>query len=256
MSENIDIRPCAEKDALRRVWLEAFPEDTEDVTDAFFATAFHPEKCRAVLQDGNVLAALYWLDCTFENKKIAYIYAVATAKAYRKRGLCRLLMEETHRVLAAEGYVGAMLVPSEPSLFAFYEKMGYRTATCVQEIRCGKAAKKAVVRRITQEEYAVRRREKLPRGSVLQEGEALDFLATQADFFEGEDFLLAAYAENGVLHGAELLGNTDRASSIVTALSCEHGIFRTIGEGMPFAMYRSLADGKEPMPHYFGLALD
>ena len=45
------------------------------------------------------------------NHRIAYIYAVATAKKFQRKGICHKLMEETHKDLSAYGYEGAILVP-------------------------------------------------------------------------------------------------------------------------------------------------
>ena len=67
---------------LRGLWKEAFG-DEDAFLDAFFATGFSPDRCRCVTVDGQLAAALYWFDCSWEEKPLAYLYAVATGKAYR-----------------------------------------------------------------------------------------------------------------------------------------------------------------------------
>lgn len=243
-----------DKQQLKALWKEAFV-DPDSWIDSFFAAAFSPERCRCVVKDGQTAAALYWLDCTCNGKKLAYIYAVATGKAYRGKGLCRALMEDAHEQLAAMGYDGAVLVPGSDGLRAMYEKMGYRTCSKVSQLCCEAGSKKAHLTPVDTAAYAALRRQFLPEGGVLQEGENLDFLASFAKLYRGEDFLLAAYVEDGIVHGIELLGNTAAAPGIVAALRCTQGQFRMPGEEAPFAMYLPLADHC-PMPTYFGIAFD
>lgn len=239
---------------LRRLWQEAFG-DTEEFLDCFFETAYSPKRCRFLKKDGKAAASLYWFDCGFGERKLAYIYAVATAKNHRSKGLCHRLMEDTHAELAKKGYSGAVLVPGSESLFRLYETMGYRRFGSVREFSCAAGTGTIPLQRICPEDYAKRRRVLLPKGSVLQEGESLRFLERQAEFFAGEDFLLAARAEKGVLFGLELLGNEESAPDILHALGCEKGVFRTPGEDRDFAMWLPFEENLPP-PAYFGFAFD
>ena len=111
---------------LRQLWKKTFG-DSDAFLDIFFDTAFSTKRCMCVTCKDSVAAALYWFDCTFSNQKIAYIYAVATAKEFRGQGLCHSLMEHTHSHLKEQGYAGTILSPAEKTLFDFYEKMGYQT---------------------------------------------------------------------------------------------------------------------------------
>ena len=88
---------------LRQLWQEAFG-DPDDFLDRFFHVAFSPERCLCITVEDRVAAAAYWFDCDWEGKRCAYIYAVATGKAFRGRGLCRTLMGDIHRHLAELGY--------------------------------------------------------------------------------------------------------------------------------------------------------
>jgi len=242
---------------LQSLWQEAFG-DTEEFLDIFYATAFNAERCLCVSTDGTVAAALYWFDCQYENKPIAYIYAVATAKKFRGQGLCHKLMEHTHCHLAELGYEGAILVPGSAELFSFYEKMGYRTCSSVNQITCTSTDQKKnlELRQIDKSEYAALRRQFLPQGGVIQEKENLDFLETQAKFYTGSGFLLAACTEGSVLRGLELLGETRFICDIVNSLGCSKGFFRTPGNDIPLAMYRPLEDSKLLPPTYFGFPFD
>ena len=237
---------------LRVLWQEAFG-DTDEFLDLFFGNGFSPERCGFIEEESNIAAAL---DCEWEGKKLAYIYAVATAKAHRGKGLCHKLMEDTHLHLKNAGYAGAVLVPGSSSLFKLYESMGYKTSCFVCEFTCPAAEEGVNLKKISKEEFGALRRRFLPRNSVIQENENLDFLSSYASFYAGEDFVLAAYEDGGTLICTEILGNTEQASGIVKALGCDKGIFRTVGSSKPFAMYLPLQEETETAPSYLGFAFD
>ncbi len=239
---------------LRQLWKTAFG-DTDAFLDSFFRTAFSPERCRCVLEENRVAAVLYWFDCTVENRKFAYIYAVATHPDFRNRGLCRKLMDDTHSLLASRGYAGAVLVPQKESLRSMYARMGYRDAGRLDTISCTAGETATPLRAVGAEEFARLRRQLLPVSSVVQEQENLAFLAEQLQFYAGDGFLLAAYTEKEVLHGMELLGDTSAGPGIVRGLNCTGGQFRTPGTTVPFAMFRPLTEDA-PEPAYFGFAFD
>jgi len=232
-------------EGLCRLWQEAFGDD-DAFLDSFWSTAFSSDRCRCITIDGEVAAALYWFDCRCDGTPMAYLYAVATGKKHRGKGLCRCLMEDTHALLKSLGYAGAILVPGEQGLFAMYEKMGYRRFGGMDTVHCT-AGQPVELREIPAEEYTRLRKNYLPQGGVEQEG--LEFLAEFARFYAGSDFVLAATEEQAV----ELLGNTANAPGILGALQKNTGSFRIPGE-RPFAMYHPLSD--TPVPRYFGLAFD
>ena len=241
--------------ARRALWREAFG-DTEEFLDAFEKTAFSPDRCLCISEGDEVLAALYWFDVTLEGQRLAYLYAIATAKAHRGKGLCHRLMTHAHAHLGALGYAGTLLVPSKPSLFALYEGLGYRTCSHIGELSCEASKATATLRVLSAKEYEAYRRTLLPTNGVLQENESIAFLETMASFYAGDGFLLAARREDGVLHGIELLGDVQNAPAVLAALGCTKGIFRIPVGNKPFAMYRPLSDTALPSPIYFGLALD
>ena len=238
---------------LRQLWKEAFG-DPDVFLDSFFAFGFSPDRCRQVTIDGTVAAALYWFDCTFRGKKLAYLYAIATHKDYRNRGLCKSLMADTHHHLKALGYDGAILVPAKDSLFPFYEKLGYRTCCKVREFTCA-ASGTVDIRFIEAEKYMAIRQKYLPAGSVAPSENMFRFLTEQYFFYEGKDFALCATAEGDTLIATELLGNLSAAPGIVAMMGKKEGRFRTPGSEKPFAMYYPLTYHSN-RPTYFPFALD
>ena len=237
---------------LRQLWKQAFG-DTDAFLDIFFGVAFAPQRCRCVLMDGQVAAALYWFSCEAEGRSIAYIYAVATSRQFRGQGLCRKLMADAHAHLKALGYAGALLVPGNEELRQMYRKMGYENMTGIRQLSC-QAGGTVLLEAIDAGQYAALRREALPKGAVLQEGENLRFLEKMARFYRGKGFLLCAVKEENRLTALELLGNAASAPGILTALGCQEGTFAVPGEE-PFAMGIALAPDFQK-PSYFAFAFN
>lgn len=252
---NIDAPSSAHIPQLRSLWKEAFG-DTDEFLDIFERTAFSADRCRCVTENGDVVAALYFFNCSYSGERIAYLYAVATAKKYRGRGICRALMEDTHQHLEMLGYRAAILVPGSKELFDFYRKMGYEICSHIGEIRCFAADNGTTVRQIDSSEYAKLRRQFLPKNGVVQEEANLEFLKEQAAFYTGDRFLLAARSGKDTVYGLELLGDNDIAPEIVHSLGYSKGVFRVPEGDKPFAMYYPLGDENIVPPSYFGLAFD
>ena len=250
----INAPTSAQIPALRKLWKQAFG-DTDAFLDDFFRLAFSPDRCRCIMEEGRLAAMLYWFDCRCAGQKVAYLYAVATDKAFQNRGLCRALMTDTQRQLQQAGYHSAMLVPGSRELFRFYEKLGYRTATHVREFTCAPGADPISLRKISPQEYALLGRQLLPAAGVIQEGAALALLEAQGGFFAGDGFLLAGTLTEGKLLWGELLGSADAAPGILSALGAAEGRFRMPGSETAFAMHLSLSPDAI-VPTYFGLALD
>ncbi len=237
---------------LKALWAEAFADEAA-VIDAFFATAYTPQRCMYILEDGKLLSAAYWLDCAYPGGKLAYIYAVATKQEARGRGLCHRLMADIHKTLAAQDYAGAVLVPGEPRLSKLYGTMGYARFGGIEEMTVP-AAQPEALQRLSVEAYQTLRQQYLPVGGITQAGDSLRYLERMGvGFAAGTDFLLAYTMENRQLWGLELLGNAQKAPGIVAALGAEAGRFRIPGQ-TPFAMFKPLQD--VPAPTYLGFALD
>ena len=252
MKMRIDSPTPAHISPLRCLWQEAFG-DSDAFLDGFFDTAFSPDRCLCVFEE-DLAAAVYWFDCRFAGRKIAYLYALATKKSHRGRGIARALMEETVARLQKTGYAGALLVPGAPELFAMYEKMGFAHPLTVDTFEAAAGNTPIALRSVTPEAYGAIRKRLLPAGAVVQEEQNLRFLGRCARLYAGEDWLLAANLEDGALTAMEFLGDRSAAAAVLAALGAKTGTFRTPGRGKIFALYRPITD--LPVPTYFGLAFD
>ena len=239
---------------LIRLWQEAFG-DTEEFIDGFFCTAFSPARCRCMVINEKVAAALYWMDVRRGEQRYAYIYAVAVEKNRQGKGLGRAMLEDAQVHLAFRGYDGILLVPGSESLRSYYEKHGYITATHVHEFPAQAGDTPVALQRINREEYALLRKELLPAGSGIEEEENIAFLETLAFFYRGENLLLAAHMENGKLWCPEYLGDPAAAPGVLKALNCAEGHFRTPGSTFPIAMFLPLTKAAQA-PSHLAFAFD
>lgn len=228
----------------KTLWEACFGDD--GWIDSFFRTAFREENTLAILRGGSIAAGLAWMDTACEGRKLAYLYAVATAPEYRHQGLCRELMAKTQEVLTERGYGGSVLVPADEGLRQMYAAMGYRNFGGVRNLTAA-AGKRVLLQEVTPEEYAALRRKYLPAGGIIQEAGAIEYLAESAKLYAGDGFLLAATEDAPM----ELLGDASQASGILGALGKVQGTFRIPGTEA-FAMFRPTRTNTWA-PGYFGL---
>lgn len=250
----IDYPVSGQVSQLKALWKTAFG-DVDQFLDPFFEIAYAPNRCRCVMEDGKLAAMLYWFETLCDGQRFAYVYAVATDPAFRNRGLCRVLMEDTAAILKEQGYDGILLYPASQGLVQMYAKMGFSHCTTVKEFQCEAGDTPVALRKIGVNEYARLRQQLLPPGGAVQEGELLEFLATQAEFCAGCGWVAALSTYDGQIHCQELLGDISAAPGILKALGEKHGFFRTFGGEKSFAMGRPLRENCK-FPVYFGLPLD
>jgi len=151
---------------LVKMWKESFGE-YDGFWELFLETAFLPDHCRCITENGQAIAGLYWFDCSCGSDRIAYVYAVVTDPRQRGKGLCRKLMEDVHALLKEKGYASVMLVPADEGLREMYRKMGYEDCTTVSQVSCTAGDMAVELRTIGTEEFSQLRRDLLPENSVL-----------------------------------------------------------------------------------------
>lgn len=138
------LRTATEKDkpALLALWQSAFG-DTAETVETFFALCFSPENTLVAETDGGVRAALYLLDSALYTKektfRASYIYAAATEKAYRKKGLMRALLQYAKNLCSQRGVDFLFLTPATEDLFAYYGKCGFFPAFAKTEYTATRA---------------------------------------------------------------------------------------------------------------------
>ena len=246
----IDHPRFADLPRLRQLWQAVFG-DSDAFLDLFFSTAFSPDHCMCIQSEQQIVAAAYWMDCSFSGQTAAYVYAVVTAPEHRGQGHCRKLMDAIHRQLSEDGYCGSLLVPAEDSLRQMYAAMGYVDFGGIEEASYTAGDTACQMRSLDPQEFSTLRRRYLPQGGVAQEGKSLSLLAELADFYAGETHLLTVSREgNRIL---EFLGDPEAIPQSLAALGIPQAAVRLPGN-QPFAMYHPLK--QIPPPTYFAFAFD
>ena len=117
----------ADRQGLTDLWMQVFG-DSPQAVKCFF-DSFPCCRSYAAKEAGTVAAMVHAIERTLTPRhKAAYLYAVATAPAFRGQGLCRSLMAFAEADLKARGYDCCILRPASSGLFRFYEGQGYETA--------------------------------------------------------------------------------------------------------------------------------
>ncbi len=134
------IRYAAKMDhpRLKDLWQEVFG-DPKEAVDAYFALRHRDENMLVEAVEDTIAGMLTMLPVTLASCQrdfpARYVYAVATAPAFRNRGISSRLMDRAHLEMQKKGEAAAILVPATPSLFAFYGKRGYQTAFALDILR-------------------------------------------------------------------------------------------------------------------------
>ncbi len=251
----MEIKKCTEKALLKALWKEAF-YDTDDFLEDFFNIAFNENRFNSVFLDNQLAGALYWFDANIEGKKTAYIYAVATKKAYRGKGVASFLIKETFSLLKTKGYEFAILVPSNKELFSFYEKLGFYICGHTESFTVKSSENQIKIEEIGIEEYINLRNLYNAENSLFIANENIEFLKSQLKFYKGKDFVCALTKQEKNLFCKEILGNINASKEIVASLGATFGHFRTIGKSTPFIMGYSLAENSRLYDVYFPFVFD
>lgn len=244
-----------DENELKDLWKEAFG-DTDGFINLFFSLAFSFEHSLCVYESGSVAASLYWFDAHIEERKVAYIYGVATKKEHRSKGFSTALLKAAHKKLKECGYEAAILVPADEGLFKFYGKLGYRECCFIDLERHSALAEASAFEKISAEEYLTLRNSYLPENSIVFDNERLHFLAAITDFYKSDGFIFAKSNDEQELRIIEFFGNKAALSSVISALGFREGAVRLYGKSKPFAMYIPLAENFNILPEYLGFAFD
>ena len=208
------------------LWQQAFGDSRESV-QRFFESF---PNCRSFVAEeaGRIVSMVHALPPILSpNTPAAYLYAVATAKTHRGKGLCRRLMDFAERELKEE-FVLCVLTPGEPSLFRFYETLGYETSFYRSRNPFPGGEE------ISLEEYA-----------ALREG-----LLTQSHIVYDEATLRYAQSIYGLVFYKTVTG---------IAAAGEHYTAEVLPEdlgGEPYAMAKWLTTSQTLRGAYLGLALE
>lgn len=239
-------------------------------------------------EDGRpcALTAIPGMELAFpggERAKVGYVYAHTTKKEKRGQGFGHILLNYAQFCLEEQGMDGVTLVPARPELFRYFATSGYEPAFWLTEERVERGEVPAAVTRLTAEEYAALREERLAGicHGVLPPGlpEQQESLCTEqggglyaVETAAGRACAVTERQENGELFLREFLAPAEEgeaaAAALCAALDAPRCTLRRPwreGDGeekrIPFGAVKwfntPLARRFElPKDAYFGLALD
>lgn len=198
---------------LSNLWQEAFGDTPEDVEN-FYSTAFSFDRC-LVAEEQNPVGGIYWIDAQIAGQKVAYLYAFAVAEVRRGQGVGKGLLQKALETLQGEGYVGAVLVPGEESLCAYYQKAGFIPFEKMPKMDAEKKAPGLPGEKVTPDAYFALRQKADP--AIGWGKEAFSYLGRFCDLYAGDGWLLAIGRE-GV---QEFLGNPQDLPHVLYTLNIE-----------------------------------
>lgn len=260
-----------DRNALTALWHTCFGDTTEEIRTFW-------ELCDPFVQvfcafDGKKLCGMICalsVQCTDENGEAfpaAYCYALCTAPAYRSRGIAAGLLAYCEKSLKQQGIFTVFLVPAEPSLFSYYERLGYQTV-CHRSSREASLLSPTEPYRITpctSAAYGNHRELQLYEGflsypeGILRWQEQLCRWGKGGLYrIENADriFYAAAVKRGDCLHIKELLSEDIAAAQALAAhLHCKRLKLLQAEGDTPYAMGKALS-GTLPLQVYVGLALD
>ena len=240
---------------LKDLWKEAFGDENEFI-DCFFELGFSPDRALCAYENEEPISTLYWFDCEMNGEKIAYVYGVATRKAFRGRGLSSALMNQLNKLLSERGYSAIVLVPAKKELFNFYARLGYIPCSGITENEISASDNTTDISMVSVDKYFEERGKFLPKNSLILDKTGFAFLDALTEFYVGEDFIFATEKGEKELFIKEFLGNGDKLSDAIRSLGYTSGYARLLGSDRYFAMYLPLSKNFSHAPTYLGFAFD
>jgi len=211
------------------LWQEAFGDSPEAVS--YFFKSF-PHCVSYVTEDGGEIVSMVHAlpQVLSPDTPAAYLYAVATRRSHRGKGLCRELMAFAEADLHARGFACCVLAPAELGLFDYYEGLGYKTAFTRRRVKFSGGTP------ISLTEYLNRREALLTEPHMVYDRATLTYAADVygLTFYETETGIAAASPH----YTAEVLPQDTR------------------GDRFAYGMIKWLGEPKDLQNAYLGFALE
>ena len=251
---------CADRAALTALWAETFG-DPPALIGRFLTLLPELGFGLAAVEDGRLLGAAYWIDALrLEGRRLGYLYAVAVDPTARGRGVGAALNRACIGQGRERGALWCTTEPAEPSLFAWYARVGLHPALSVRRTAHSAAALLPVAP-LTARDYGERREALLaltPHVTLLPA--ALDFEEALLRSFGGGFFavgqgIAAVEREDGRALVRETLGEDTAAAaaSLAAFLGCGRAERQETAE-----KGETLLAADRPLPHgtQWGLRFD
>ncbi len=118
------IRLHPDEQAVRSLWQEAFG-DGDDFVDSFLIRHYDHRRMVAEECDGTLCAMAHLIPFRSELGRTTYLFGVATARAFRGRGIASRLLRRAEELCRMRGDDALVLIPDGEGLRDFYARLGY-----------------------------------------------------------------------------------------------------------------------------------
>lgn len=119
------------REAVKQLWEECFG-DSDEYVDMYLSNHEISRHTLVFIDGVSPVSMLSMLPMTVVTPggilPARYIYAVATKKEYRGRGISSKMLQAAHQLMKSAGIKLSVLVPSTTDLYRFYERLGFSTA--------------------------------------------------------------------------------------------------------------------------------
>ncbi len=119
-----------DKSAVVSLWSKTFGDSTQWIEKYL---SYFAEFVAVYKENNELLGMLSLLPVQADKYCGRYVYAVATDKKARGMGIATKLLEFAKDFIKEKNEDFLVLVPSEASLFDFYQKRGYTTLNCIEK---------------------------------------------------------------------------------------------------------------------------
>lgn len=179
------------------IWQEAFGDEESYILN--FLEKYNGAFVVVLFEDFIAKSMLFLLPTALKTKDKEhsgfYVYAVATKKESQGKGFAKILLNFVNEEFLSETKKDfTFLVPSEKSLFSFYEKTGYKMGGMVNKgeiLVNGKSFHNFTVEKLTEKSYFDFRKSALKNTAHISWGENhLSYAVLENEFLGGESFLI------------------------------------------------------------------
>lgn len=133
----IRLSDVTDRESLIILWQEAFG-DSREAVEIFLDKRCLTQNTLVADVDGKIASMLFLLEGKIKAKdkilKAYYLYAAATLKEFRGKGIMAQMLCEAEKLAQSRGIDLICLKPAEKSLYGFYKKHGYKTVFATKNV--------------------------------------------------------------------------------------------------------------------------
>lgn len=140
----IRLSDITDKNGIINLWQEAFGDSAEAV-ELFLKHKYVPENTVICEENSKIASMLFLLDGKLnikaEKYNAYYLYAAATLKEFRGRGIMAEMLDFSKKLAAERNIDFICLKPAEDSLYGYYKRFGYKEIFSTKTVKINSVIK-------------------------------------------------------------------------------------------------------------------